>query len=122
MPDVRHVDAYLMSSPGLQAHPQVSVPRKPLHYEVMRHGFPGIFGCYAHLLAVGLVPPYRSVHGPIFFYPAADHRFVLPGEAVLLYLLGQTDVRQVVLRDHQQTACVLVDTMDYPRAYLAVDA
>ena len=52
----------------------------------------------------------------------ADHRFVLPGEAVLLYLLGQTDVRQVVLRDHQQAACVLVDTMDYPRAYLAVDA
>ena len=121
--DACEVDANLVRSACLQTAEDIGEAAVALEHLDMGHGGLGIELCHAHLLAVDLVPSDGRVNGALVLLDVAvADGEVLAREAVRLDLLAESGVGDIGLRDRQQSAGVLVDTVDDPGAQLAVDA
>ena len=121
--DICEMNTYLVSSSRFEPEPHICIAAELPEHAVMRHGIAAVFSCYAHFLAVGLVPADRSVDSALGLLEApAGYRLVLACEAVSLYLLREVQVRCVILRNDEQSAGILVDAVDYPGTDNAVYA
>ena len=82
----------------------------------------GVLLCHAHFLSVIFTSADRCVNcaGRGLYATACEYSFILSCKAMLFYLSRKKVMCAVGLGNDQQTACIFVYPMDYPRANDAV--
>lgn len=112
---VLHVHTDLMGAPGLQLHRQVGVMGKALGHPVMRYRRPSIAD-HRHPRAPGGMTAYGRIHGSSAGRTSVDDGVVFPLDLARLQRTNQVSVAGQIERHDQQSAGVLVQTMNDARA------